>query len=369
MLKLNKAIYGLKQSPRLWNKELHEALTSYDLVQSSHDPTLYYKVVEGKLCGAVTVHVDDMCVVGESSFVEDFRTKISSRFDIGSDEELHHFLSIQITRDVEARKVYLCQQHYIKELCKEYLLPGFKRTRTPTTLDFKDLKPKTDSEPPSSGPYANLVGALLWVAQCTRPDISFPVGRLSQFLRSPSEKHWIAATKVLAYLGTTSEMKLSLGGPEFSLVGFSDADWAEDRMSRHSTTGYTYMVGCGPISWRSKKQQTISLSSSEAEYKAASDSCREALLLRSVLRELKLRPESAIPLYVDNEGAEALAKNPTHHSRTKHIHTRYHFVRECVQQGNVKIGHVKSSDMLADLLTKPLGKIQLERQRARLGIN
>jgi hypothetical protein len=121
--------------------------------------------------------------------------------------------------------------------------------------------------------------------------------------------------------------------------------------------------------WKSRKQATVSLSSTEAEYKALSDSCKEGLWLRHLLTELHLRSNDPIPVHVDNEGgAEALAKNPEHHARTKHIHARYHFIRECVQDESISLLHVSTADMLADMLTKPLGRVLLEKHRLMFGI-
>jgi hypothetical protein len=193
------------------------------------------------------------------------------------------------------------------------------------------------------------------------------VNRLSQHLRDPSEAHWQAAVRVLNYLVTTKDLRLRLGG-KLNCSGFSDSDWAEDRDDRKSTSAYTYQIGDGAISWKSRKQATVSLSSTEAEYKALSDSCKEGLWLRHVLTELALRPNTAIPIHVDNEGAEALAKNPEHHARTKHIHARYHFIRECIQQNEVELLHVSTKDMLADMLTKPLARILLEKHRHLFGL-
>lgn len=139
-------------------------------------------------------------------------------------------------------------------------------------------------------------------------------------------------------------------------------------MDRRSTSAYAFQMGHGTISWRSKKQPTVSLSSTEAEYKAMSDLCKEALWLCSLLNELHLRPSSSIPLHVDNEGAEALAKNPEHHTRTKHIDTRYHFIRECVTTKKISVHHVASRDMVADTLTKPLSRVLLEHHRLLMGI-
>lgn len=258
VLKLNKALYGLKQSPCLWNKELHGALTALGLLQSSHDPTLYSRTEHSRLVGVVTVHVDDMCVVGQDAFVSEIESSITKHFEVSSNEEHHHFLSIEITRDLSTRTVFLCQQHYISDLVKQHLPDSFKKVSTPTSSLFKDLHPKLPSEKPADGPYASLVGALLWVAHCTRPDISFAVSRLSQHLRDPSEEHWLAVLRVLSHLGSTSSLKLSLGGDDFSVAGFSDSDWAEESHDRRSTTGYTFLVGCGPISWKLRKQQTVS---------------------------------------------------------------------------------------------------------------
>ena len=197
--------------------------------------------------------------------------------------------------------------------------------KTPTDTHFKDLQHRTSDEEKAPPKYPAIIRSILWVARCTRPDTAFPVSKLSQFLKDPSISHQNAAIRVLQYLNSTSHLRLRLGG-DLTCAGYSDADWAEDKLDRHSTSAYAFQIGNGTISWRSKKQPTVSLSRTEAEYKAMSDSCKEALWLRSLLTELKLCPKSSIPLHVDNKGAEALAKNPEHHTRTKHINTRYHFI-------------------------------------------
>jgi hypothetical protein len=173
----------------------------------------------------------------------------------------------------------------------------------------------------------------------------------------------MAAVRTLNYLITTKDLKLCLGG-HLDLAGFSDLDWAEDCEDCKST----YNVGDGAISWKSCKQATVLLSSTEAEYKALSDSCKKGLWLRNLLRELCLRPSTAIPLHVDNKGAEALAKNPKHHAQTKHIHAWYHFICECVQQDDINLLHVSTKDMLVDMLTKPLTRVLLEKHCLMFGL-
>jgi hypothetical protein len=364
---LNRSLYGLKQSPRQWNTELHKALTSLGLTQSKYDPTLYFQLSGGKLTAALTTHVDDLAIVGENKAVDSIILALGTKFQIGADEELHHFLSLKISRDTQNSHVFLNQSHYIEELCERFLSGKHVSVSNPVDSNFKDLRKRSPSDPKSSGPYNQIIGSLLWVSQCTRPDISFVVNRLSQHLRDPSEAHWHAAVRVLNYLVSTKNLKLRLGG-KLDLSGYSDSDWAEDRDDRKSTSAYTYRIGDGAISWKSRKQATVSLSSTEAEYKALSDSCKEGLWLRHILSELQLRPSTAIPLHVDNEGAEALAKNPEHHARTKHIHARYHFIRECIQLDEVNLLHVSTKDMLADMLTKPLNRVLLEKHRLMFGI-
>lgn len=225
------------------------------------------------------MHVDDMCIVGEAAFVTEITQSISSEFEVSSDEDLDHFLSMSVTRDLSTRTVYLSQEHYIRDLLTKYLDSSFEKVSTLTSKSFKDVGPCQASDKPSSGPYASLLGTLLWVAQCTRPYITFAVNRLSQFRWDASEEHWLAATQILHYLASMSLFCLSLGGSNFSLQGFSDPNWGEDRHDQKSTSGFTYLVGCGPISWKSCKPQTVSLSSTEAEYKYLSDSCCEAMWL------------------------------------------------------------------------------------------
>lgn len=263
--------------------------------------------------------------------------------------------------------IFLNQSHYIDDLCNWFLKGSLTSVPTPTNIHFKTLTRRSPQDPKSSGPYNQLIGALLWVAQCTRPDILFAVNRLSQHLRDPSEGHWHAVVRILNYLVTTKNMALRLGG-RLELLGFSNLDWAKDRDNRHSTSGYVYRLGDGVISWRLRKQITVSLSSTEAEYKALSDACKEGLWLNRLLSKLCLCPQDPVPIHVDNQGAEALARNPEHHARTKHIHAWYHFTRECVQAEEIRLVHVSTKDMLADTLTKPLARVMLEKHRNMLGV-
>lgn len=221
------SLYGLKQSPCLCNRELHAAFLSLGLLQSKFDPTLYFMTCNGRLVCAIATHVDDLAVTGEKVFSGPIMNGLGSKFKIGAREELHHFLSLKITRDRQNKFVFVDQQHYIDELCGRSLNNAHTTVSTPTSLSFKDLKPCSQNESPLPGPYSSLVGALFWAAQCTRPDVSFPVNRLSQLFHNPSSSHWDAALRVLNYLVSTKSLCLRLSG-SLTCKGYSDSDCAKD---------------------------------------------------------------------------------------------------------------------------------------------
>lgn len=221
--KLTGSIYGLKQSPRQWSKALYKLLISLNLIQSNFDPTLYFKFHKAHLVCAISVHVDDLAVVGEEALIKPLMDQLEKTYTVGQREELHQFLSLKITQDSSGKYVYLLQAHYIDDIRDQYLSDSFTTTKTPTASGFKHLGPRKPLEPVSPGPYDSLIGALLWVAQSTRADISFAVNHLSQFLPDPSTAHWHAAVRVLQYLVTTKDLKLCLGG-DLELSGYADSN-------------------------------------------------------------------------------------------------------------------------------------------------
>ena len=224
---VKQSLYGLKQALRQWNLELHNALIDLGLACSNYDPTLYYKIKDNKLLGAISIHVDDLCVIGDDSWVSVIIAALGLRFKIGADEELAHFLSPKITQDFDKKLVFLNQSHYIKDLWACFLPGNQILVTSPANDTFKDLKKREDNEDQSGGPYPQLIGRLLWLAQFKRPDIAFVVNQLSQFIWNPSNSHWLAAVQVLQYVISTKSLKLCLGG-DMEIAGYSDSDWAED---------------------------------------------------------------------------------------------------------------------------------------------
>uniref|UniRef100_A0AAV1UB76 RxLR effector candidate protein n=1 Tax=Peronospora matthiolae TaxID=2874970 RepID=A0AAV1UB76_9STRA len=219
-------------------------------------------------------------------------------------------------------------------------------------------------------PYRSAVGGIMYLMVATRPDLAAAVGSLSQFSSDPCPTHWQALKRVLRYLQATPNHGLEFTREEGSRIcGYTDADWAGDIESRRSTSGYVFMMNGECISWKSQKQRTVALSSTEAEYMALSEATKEAVWLKVLLGELgEMTSDEAIKMYEDNQGSIALAKNPEFHKRTKHIDIRYHFVRKRVESGEVVLEYCPTQDMLADMMTKPIAAVQFENIRDRLGI-
>ena len=217
--------------------------------------------------------------------------------------------------------------------------------------------------------YSNLIGSMLYLSVCTRPDIAYATGVLSRFMSKPTNVHWSVAKGVLKYLATTKNMTLELGGKgQIEMIGFCDSDYAGDIDTRRSTTGYVFMYGNGAISWSSKRQTTVAVSTTEAEYMAAAHATKEALWLQLLLLELG-SPCSNMLIRADNQGAIKLLKNPIISQRSKHIDVIYHFAREQVAQENITFQYIGTQDMLADILTKPVSKEKHEKCCIGLGLS
>ena len=201
----------------------------------------------------------------------------------------------------------------------------------------------------------------------TRPDISVAVGVLSQHMASPNEDHWNGIKRILRYLqGSISHgLKFEAGDV---LIGYSDADWAGDLNTRRSTSGYIFKIGGATVSWCSKRQITVARSTTEAEYVALSLASQEAVWIRKLLLEIGFAVDGATTLYEDNNGAIDLSRNPKYHNRTKHIDISYHFTRERVTSGELNIIYCPTENMLADIMTKGLGRPKFEQFRKMLGV-
>ena len=227
-----------------------------------------------------------------------------------------------------------------------------------------------EKEKMSRVPYSSAVGSLMYAMMCTRPDICYAVGLVSRFQSNPSPKHWMAVKRILRYLKGTSDYVLCYRGKNLRLAGYSDADWAGDLDQRKSTSGYAFLLNDCAISWSSKKQSCIALSTMEAKYIACSASVQEAVWLRRFLQYLEIVKTASEPvtIFCDSMAALACAKDPKYHGKTKHIQIRYHYVRDMVAQKEVILKHISTSEMVADPLTKPIARDVFIRHVKSLGL-
>jgi len=394
--KLLRSLYGLKQSPRMWNKKIDDFLLSKGYRRLDADHSVYIRRT-GNTLAIIAIYVDDLLLVADATTMPTLKRELSERFSMTDCGEIHHFLGLQVQRDRNARKITLDQTHFVDQVlsrfgmvdCKPVSTPLDASTQLKHTAEGEEVKEdenKTTREVYSknnvdSTLYRQIIGSLMFLTIGTRPDISAAVGIVSQFAENPSQAHFSAAKRILRYLRGTREYKLHLGHDpkglvddnpapdnrnQLNLIGFSDASWGNDLHTRKSTTGYVFYLSGGLISWSSKRQSTVALSSTEAEYMALTHTTKEAVWLRT-LTELGFE-QVTTTLYEDNQSSIALAKNPVHHARTKHIDIQYHFIREKINSSDVELVYLPTEDMVADALTKPLPRPKFERLVGMMGL-
>jgi hypothetical protein len=357
--KLKKSLYGLKQSGRNWNNTLHEFFTQNALIQSDVDPCIYFQRCDDEFLAIVAVWVDDLIIgARDRNLLNELKAVLKNRFRMKDLGPLTYFLGIEFVQ--EAESINMSQSHYTKKLLLKFGMADSRPRSTPC-----EAKPDVVTgthEPLKNVKYREVVGSLIYLMTCTRPDISWTVTRLSQKLENPGTAEWIMVKHVLQYLkGTVNNGLLyQKSARGLSLVGYSDSDWASCIESRRSTTGYYFALNSSgpPVSWKSRKQQTVALSTCEAEYMALTECVQEASFLQMLLSDL-IPISLPIPIYGDNNGALCLVKNPIVSNRTKHIDIKHHYIREKCLSNFISVSHVSTSDNVADVFTKPMLKNKL----------
>jgi histone deacetylase 1/2 len=314
------------------------------------------------------VYVDDIILISSSDVVADrLVSALSGDFAIKDLGALHYFLGLEVSRS--SAGLTLTQQKYSLDLLRRAGMLKCKHATTPmsatdrmTALDGDILSPDDATE------YRSLVGGLQYLT-ITRPDVSYAVNRVCQYLHAPRTSHWSAVKRILRYVSLTASYGLLLQpAPSCALSAFSDADWAGNPDDRRSTGGYAVFFGPNLIAWNARKQATVSRSSTEAEYKAVANATAELIWVQALLRELRVSQRQSPVLWCDNIGATYLSSNPVFHARTKHIEVDYHFVRERVAKKLLRIKFISSKDQLADIFTKPLPQPQFVGCRRNLNL-
>ncbi|KAJ0844195.1 putative RNA-directed DNA polymerase [Helianthus annuus] len=366
LCRLRKSLYGLKQAPRAWYMELATFLLELGFCKSLADPSLFIFKREG-LVAYFLVYVDDIVLTGNhNSFLQHIIRALSDKFSIKDLGMLHHFLGIEVISTKDG--LFLSQHAHVQNLLTKFKMDGAKPVATPlSSTDSLSLFDGSATIDPT--PYRQLVGSLQYLG-FTRPDVSYAVNKLSQYMHAPTQLHWQALKRVLRYLKGTIHHGLFLNrGSKIELTAFTDSDWGGIADGGRSTTAYLIYLGSNILSWRSACQKSVSRSSTEAEYKALANGAAELSWVQNLLLELGLSITESPTLFCDNTSATYLCANPVYHSRMKHVALDYHFVREKVANGSLRVLHINSADQLADVLTKPLGRGPFQRLRSKIGVS
>ena len=368
--KLQKSLYGLKQAPRQWYAKMHNFLVSdCNFSSSANDPCLYFRHANNTIT-LICLYVDDLLIAGSSrQDIAWIKGELSARFEMKDLGQARVMLGVEIYRDRARKKLFINQQDYTSSILKRFGMENSKPVATP--MERNGIRPSTSARDLLKNiPYRQAIGSIMYLMICTRPDLAFAVGKLSQYSESPKEHHWTAVKRVLRYIKGTDNFGILFNGSEpRSVTGFSDADWGGCQVSGRSTSGNVFLVSGGAVSWRSKKQTCVALSTCESEYIATCLASKEAVWLARLLSDIKYTDGvSPVATGVDNNGAIDTAYNGSVNRRNKHIDLVYHYVRDCTLNNKIKIKHCDTASQPADIFTKPLDRVKFEKFRAMQGI-
>jgi hypothetical protein len=365
--RLIKTLYGLKQAGNEWNNEFDGTMKDLAYTNTRSDYCCYIRR-QGENFAIVLVWVDDLVVFTNSPAESDrVEHELKQKFEIKTLGEPSLLLGMKITRDKENQITTLSQAHYVDKILHRVGLQDANPVSTPLdpnvnleTNEAEQDESGNDREfdhDRASGIYARAIGSLMYAAIGTRPDITYAVHTLAKFTKSPQSKHWTAIKRIFRYLKGTRDFHLTYGGPEHihstEISIYCDADWASST-DRKSISGYVFLLAGGAVSWSSKKQATVALSTAEAEYVAATHAAKQVLWHRALFDELEIsQPETSI-LFSDNQAAISISHHPEFHARTKHIDIAHHFLRDLVESGTIEIIYIQTRENLADIFTKGL---------------
>lgn len=373
MLRLRKTLYGLKQSGRRWYQKLTWIFVDQcGLTRSDVDQAVFYRHVGNELI-VVVVHVDD-CTIGATTplLAINLKKNVMKHVEITDLGELHWLLGIEVRRDRARRTISLSQASYIDAILRRYNLQDLKPVSIPMDPNARlhseqRAVSSKDLSIVRTFPYREALGSLQYLSLGTRPDITFAVSILARFAGAPGVPHVEGVKRVYRYINGTRDLWLTYGEEKKDLVGYGDADGSMQE-DRHAISGNAFLIDGGAVSWYSKKQEIISLSTTESEYVAATHAAKEAIWLRQLLGQIFGSFNDSTVVYCDNQSAIALTKDHQFHARTKHIDVRFHFIRWIIEQGLIKLVYCPTAEMVADVLTKALPSLKVKHFAAALGL-
>ncbi|WVY90442.1 hypothetical protein V8G54_035956 [Vigna mungo] len=355
--RLKKSLYGLKQAPRQWYKKFDSFMIQHNFKKTSADHCVFVKHYENGESTILLLYVDDMLIVGKDKIkIAALKKALSKSFAMKDLGAVKKILGMKISRDRFRRMLWVSQEDYIEKILKRFNMHNAKSARVPIAGHFKLSKsqcPKNEEEKEemSKVPYSSAVGSLMYAMVCTRPDIGYAVGVVSRFLSNPGKEHWEAVKWILRYLRGSAKRSLCFGNGDLKLIGYSDSDMAGNVDSRKSTSVYLITFAGGAVSWKSKLQKCVTLSTAEAEYVAVTEASKEMLWMKNFLSELGDNQDDYV-VNCDNQSTIHLTKNPMFHSRSKHIDVRYHWIREALDEKKLKIEKIHTDLNWSDMMTK-----------------
>ena len=363
--KLKKSLYGLKQAPRQWYKKFDSFMVGHGYRRTAADYCVYFKRYPGEKFIILLLYVDDMLIVGQDrAQISKLKEELAESFEMKDLGPAKQILGMEITRDRKNRRLWLSQERYVERILERFNMKEAKPVTTPLGGHYKLSKsscPSTEEENKKMAviPYSSAVGSLMYAMVCTRPDIAHAVGVVSRFLSNPGKQHWEAVKWIFRYLRRTSKLCLSFGREKLVLEGYTDADMAGDLDGRKSTSGYLFTFAGGAVSWQSKLQKCVALSTTEAEYIAVTEAGKELVWIKTFFKELGMQQDEYV-VYCDSQSAIDLSKNATYHSRTKHIEVRYHWIRNATEEKRFKLKKIHTDKNAADMMTKVIPKQKME---------
>lgn len=355
----------MKQAPRQWYRKFGSFMSQQGFKKTSSDHCVFVQKFSDGDFIIVLLYVDDMLVVGHNTCrIQKLKQELSKSFAMKDLGPARQILGMQIVRDRKAKKLVLSQEKYIQKVLRRFSMDKAKVVSTPLAMHFKlstKQCPSSDDEKEDMKkvPYASAVGSLMYAMVCTRPDIAHAVGVVSRFLSNPGREHWNAVKWVMRYLCGTSSLSLCFGTGKPILCGYTDSDMAGDVDTRKSTSGYLVTFAGGAVSWQSRLQKCVALSTTEAELIAVVEACKELLWMKRFLGELGCAQERYV-LYCDSQSAIHLGKNSTFHGRSKHIDVRYHWIRDVLDSKLLELEKIHTNDNGSDMMTKALPRGKFE---------
>ena len=374
--RLIKSLYGLKQAGRCWHKKLNEVLESIGFKRAicEHSIWIYQRGDERVI---IPVFIDDITIAARSKeAVQRVKTDLKAHFKLRDLGPTSFLLGVEVKRNRPNRTLTLSQRQYVLDILERFGLADCNSVTTPLDPSVRLSSAHSPTTPEDIGemssiPYLQAVGALMYLAIATRPDIAYSVGVLARFSKNPGLQHWKAVKHLFRYLKGTLDYKLTYSGlhPSSELfTAYTDADHGGNPDNGRSTSGYIVKMGNGAVSWSSCLQSIVALSTTEAEYVAATSAGQEILWFRNLFTEFGYNMDAPSTLHIDNQSALSVAKNPEHHGRMKHLDLRLYWLRDEVEKGSIRMVHLATNLMPADILTKALSRVKVGEMVEMLGL-